>query len=154
LQTAAAQFTLALQVITDQVQDCPSQMQCFDLWMQQHAVLDIPIRLDCPTCQQRLFPLLEGKNGPRSQWLCGRTAIQLSHSSLDAASLRLIAQRFAPQVQRMSLYHLELDWMLSQQSHRLTLFQDGRLIVNNCHDEKQAQLILQSVLGGIANDLS
>jgi adenylyltransferase/sulfurtransferase len=149
LQTAAAQFTLALKVITDHQQACPSQWQCFDVWHQRHYALAIPIHPDCPTCQQRQFPLLQGENATRSQWLCGRSAIQLYHASLNQQSLTLLAHRFAQQVRRHSGYHLELDWPLDPQSYRLTVFQDGRLIVSDCSNEEQAQLILKSVLGGL-----
>ncbi len=149
LQTAAAQFTFALKVLTGHQQACRSQWHYFDLWQQQQYSVTVPIRHDCPTCQQLQFPLLNGAYSGYSQLLCGRSAMQLYHASLNRQSLRKLAERFAAQVKRSSAFHLELDWCFAQQHHSVTLFQDGRLVVANCTDEHQAQQVLTSVLGGL-----
>ncbi len=149
LQTAALQFTLAIKVITEQLSACPSQWVFFDVWQQQQLTIQVPIRPDCPTCQQWQFPLLQQTQSQNSQLLCGRSAIQLYHAALNRQSLHKLASRFAGRVRRSSSCHLELAWPLAQQQHVLTLFQDGRLVVADCTDEQQAQQLLSSLLGGL-----
>lgn len=149
LQTAAMQFTLTIKVITGQLAACLSQWVFFDLWQQQQFTLPVPIRPDCPTCQQWQFPLLNQSHSQASQLLCGRSAIQLYHAALNRQTLSRLAGLFAGRVRRRSACHLELAWPLAQQQYVLTLFQDGRLVVADCTDEQQAQQLLGSVLEGL-----
>lgn len=149
LQTAAMQFTLTIKVLTGQLAACLSQCTFFELWRQQQLIVPVPIRPDCPTCQQWQFPLLQQSHSQSSQLLCGRTAIQLYHAAFNRQTLSRLANKFAERVRRSSSCHLELAWPLAQQHYVLTLFQDGRLVVADCTDEQQATQLLQSVLGGL-----
>lgn len=118
-----------------------------DLWDNRlHQVRLDTLRdtADCPCCQRREFPWLEGQRGSGATVLCGRNSVQVSPSSgqrcdLDAMAAKLTA---AGRVSRNAfLLRLTLD------EHQITLFGDGRAIVAGTDDPATARSLYARYIG-------
>jgi len=99
---------------------------------------------NCPTCDRREFPWLEGRFGSHSAVLCGRNAVQLSSPqrqrlALDALEKKLHA---VGQVSR-NPFMLRLD----VDDYRLTIFPDGRAIISGTDDISTAKTLYAKYIG-------
>ncbi len=117
-----------------------------DLWhcrIRQVDVSRLREKGDCPTCKQRQFSWLAGKEGSRSAVLCGRNAVQLTFPGA-AVSLDELAARLAGigQVTRNPyLLRLKVD------AYEITVFLDGRAIIGGTDDASVARTVYAKYVG-------
>lgn len=99
---------------------------------------------DCPTCHERDFPWLEGRQGSHTAVLCGRNAVQLSFPGRDQISLEALAEKLAT-VGRVSvnayLLRAEID------DYLLSVFPDGRAIIGGTEDVAEARTVYAKYVG-------
>ncbi|MBX7166564.1 MAG: ThiF family adenylyltransferase [Pirellulales bacterium] len=106
--------------------------------------LDALSSSDCPACQGREFPWLEGTRGSRSAVLCGRNAVQLNPAEPTLISLDEMAARLAGtgEIRRNAfLLRLAVD------DYTLTLFPDGRAIIAGTDDPAVARTVYARYVG-------
>lgn len=118
----------------------------FDVW---EAVLTSvatgPPRPDCPACGEGRYEWLEGRRGGRAARLCGRRAIQLLPGA-GAAAPRLseLAARLRPEWDVTLNEHL----LRARRGDRtVSVFRDGRAIVEGTSDESEARSLVARVVG-------
>ncbi len=122
------------------------QLTVIDLW--QNRILQLDVRdlreqSDCPCCKRREFSWLAGKEGSRAAVLCGRNAVQLTQPG-SVVPLDELAKRLAGlgRVTRNPfLLRLKID------AYELTLFPDGRAIVQGTDDPAVARTIYAKYVG-------
>jgi molybdopterin/thiamine biosynthesis adenylyltransferase len=117
-----------------------------DLWenrLKQVHVSQLRDQSDCPTCKREEFPWLAGREGGRTAVLCGRNAVQLSHSGVSI-SLPDLAQRLTG-VGEVTLNQYLLR--LKIPPHEITLFPDGRAIISGTNDIATARTVYAKYIG-------
>lgn len=107
----------------------------------------------CPCCARRDFEFLRGDRGAATVALCGRDAVQFSPPP-DAArpDLREIAARLAPSAAtRLTRFFLRADFPAApaapERPVSMTIFADGRVLVEHAADVAHARAVLARYLG-------
>jgi adenylyltransferase/sulfurtransferase len=119
----------------------------FDVWTSRFRVVDTldARREDCLACGQRRFEFLRGQRGDATASLCGRNAVQIRGE--QAIDLPAIAPRLARvgSVERTAYF---LRCRLSENSEIvLTLFPDGRAIIQGTQDQGRARSLYARYIG-------
>ena len=101
---------------------------------------------NCPACQQRQFPFLDGALRTETVVLCGKNAVQIRAAMPDSsADFGILADRLkhSGKVTNNGFF---LRLTLSE--HILTIFRDGRAVVEGTTDPLEAKNLLSKTLGG------
>jgi adenylyltransferase/sulfurtransferase len=118
-------------------------VELWDAQIRQVDVSSLRDQVDCPTCKGGRFPWLAGKQGFRTAVLCGRNAVQLTHTgtsvSLDDLAARL--EGIGRVVKNPFLLRLEVD------RYQITVFPDGRAIVAGTDDVAAARTVYAKYVG-------
>lgn len=152
---ASIQVTEALKLLTGQSEAMRQTLLSIDLWpaisdpglsRSSHSEVraDLP-RPDCTVCGDRHFAHLGGVNRPQIT-LCGRNAVQIHehHRPIDLPSFhaRLAAH---PDVQELRSNRLLLRFRRGP--HTITLFPDGRALIQGTTDPALARSLYARFIG-------
>ena len=99
---------------------------------------------DCPACHRGEYPWLAGRRGSRSAVLCGRNAVQITPPQREQLSLEAMAEKLRGVGQvtvNPFLLRLEVDGYL------ITLFPDGRAIINGTDEIAVAKTVYAKYIG-------
>lgn len=144
---ASIQVTEALKILGGQGDQVSRSLTVINLWDNQYRTLDtsqLRHQGPCPACVQGKRDWLLGKRGSHTTVLCGRNAVQVRLSEDSRFELSSIARQIpADQITLLN------DFMLRvvHENLRLTLFPDGRVIVNGTEDEHQAKSAVARIVG-------
>jgi adenylyltransferase/sulfurtransferase len=119
----------------------------FELWdnrIRQVKLDSLKESTNCPTCNGREFPWLEGQRGSHTAILCGRNAVQLSFPGRDALSLDQLAQKLAGIGQ---VTHNRYLLRFGVDDYQLTVFPDGRAIIGGTEDIAEARTLYAKYIG-------
>lgn len=115
----------------------------FDLWTNDHAeVSTARPRPDCRTCGLREYPYLEGKGRPQIT-LCGRNSVQIHERQrpVDFAEMSLRLQAHG------RVKHNSFVLKFWREPYELTLFPDGRAIIQGTTDTGVARSLYARFIG-------
>jgi molybdopterin-synthase adenylyltransferase len=116
-----------------------------DLWGNRYEMVDLPDRIaDCPCCARNEFPFLEGLLGADVTTLCGRNSVQIRRQDGIHVDLDSLAQRLGP------LGRLEQNRFLLRafiDGYQMTVFSDGRAIINGTYDTGVAKSLYARYIG-------
>ena len=115
----------------------------FDLWTNERTEInDRHPRPDCTVCGQRIFTHLAGEGRPHIT-LCGRNSVQIHehHRPIDFAAMR---DRLAP---HGNVRFNNLLLRFERPPHTLTLFPDGRAIIQGTTDITLARSLYARFIG-------
>jgi molybdopterin/thiamine biosynthesis adenylyltransferase len=140
---ASIQVTEALKFLTGQVSLLRRTLLSFDLWTSERSEISArtPAK-DCVVCGLREFSHLAGVNRPHIT-LCGRNSVQIHehHRPVDFAAMR---DRLSPHGQvRFNNLLLRFE----RPPHTLTIFADGRAIVQGTTDITVARSLYARFIG-------
>ena len=149
---ASIQVTEALKLLTGQPQAMRRTFLSIDLWpatpdetLSRSELRAATPRPDCLVCGDRQFPHLAGAARPHIT-LCGRNAVQIHehHRPIDLGSLhaRLAAH---PDVQDLRSNTLLLRFRRGP--HTITLFPDGRALIQGTTDPGLARSLYARFIG-------
>ena len=99
---------------------------------------------ECPCCALREFPFLEPASGSYATSLCGRNAVQISLSRPAQLDLPQLAERLRP-FGVVTVNPFLLKAQLGE--HQLTIFPDGRTIVQGTTDPALARSLYARYVG-------
>jgi adenylyltransferase/sulfurtransferase len=121
-------------------------MLACDLWTFQWRVVDLtPLAVaGCPTCRGGDYPWLEGRLGGAAVPVCGREAVQVPASAGGLVDLPALAARLAG-VADVTVN----EWLMRAEVEpgiRLSVFADGRAIVDGTRDEARGRAIVARYL--------
>lgn len=143
---ASVQCTEALKFLTGQTAQMRRTFRSDDLWLNLHSEISAAHPdPTCPTCALRQFPHLRGDASPHIT-LCGRNAVQIHehHRALDLHALyATLAQH--PEVEDLRTNRLLLRF--SRGPHTLTVFPDGRALVQGTTDKSLARSLYARFIG-------
>lgn len=144
---ASLQATEALKLLVGAEGAVSRQLMVVDLWRNRVRSIDVDGLHppgECPTCDRREFPWLEGRRGSEAAILCGRNSVQLRPSAATKLDLPTLAERLS-RVGQVTCNRFLLR--LSVDASGFTLFSDGRVIVSGTEDPAEARTLASRYLG-------
>jgi molybdopterin/thiamine biosynthesis adenylyltransferase len=142
----AVQAAEAIKLLVGDAEATAGRMLACDLWSFQWRVIDLAAlaAAGCPTCRGGDHPWLEGRLGRSAVPVCGRDAVQVMAAAAGPVDLRALGDRLA------GLGEVTVnDWILRAEVEpgiRLTVFADGRAIVDGTRDEARGRAIVARYL--------
>lgn len=147
---ASLQASAALKLLAGQSQAVGDELFILDLWnnrLRATSTADAK-RADCITCGQRRFEFLDNRAGSATTSLCGKNAVQVrpprNGKILDLQSMARKLSGVATVERTPYLLRCRLG---DQPEIKLTLFGDGRLIVDGTADAERARSIYARFIG-------
>ncbi len=140
---ASLQVTEALKFLTGQPHLMRRTLLSFDLWSSERSEISTAQpRPNCEVCGDRVFTHLSGEGRPHIT-LCGRNSVQIHehHRPVDFAAMR---DRLAP---HGDVRFNNLLLRFERPPHTLTLFADGRAIVQGTTDIALARSVYARFIG-------
>jgi adenylyltransferase/sulfurtransferase len=140
---ASIQVTEALKLLTGQPQLIRRTLFSYDLWTSERSEVSATRpRPGCTVCGERNFDHLTGEGRPHIT-LCGRNSVQIHehHRPVDFAAMR---ERLAPHGQ---VRFNDLLLRFERPPHTLTLFADGRAIIQGTTDTTVARSLYARFIG-------
>ncbi len=131
-----------LRLLVDPNSMTPRLMEV-DAWHGESRSLKVPRNPDCPTCGKAQFPFLEAPITERTLTMCGRDSVQVRGRGVGI-DLAQIAQRLAPIASDVQVTGPMLRTRLD--GYRVTLFQDGRALIEGTQDKGKALAIYDRFL--------
>ncbi|HAA58101.1 MAG TPA: thiamine biosynthesis protein ThiF [Myxococcales bacterium] len=117
-----------------------------DLWQNQLHQLQLTLpRPDCPACQKQEWEYLHGERRHTTTVLCGRNTVQVTPQQDEPFSLDNVAAQLAqigPTTHNAFLVRCTLP------EHVLTVFRDGRALIEGTSDPSEARSIYARYIGG------
>lgn len=142
---ASMQVAEALKILTGRLERVNRKIMMIDLWENRYDRVDLPEpHPDCPCCGKREFPYLDGSLGADATTLCGRNSVQIRRREGSTVNLDDLAERLAP------LGRVERNRFLLRatiEGYQLTVFADGRAIVNGTYDLAVAKSLYARYIG-------
>lgn len=138
---------LALRLLGRPDDPPPSALVEVDTWNGAVRRLLAPRAPDCPTCVQRRFPWLHRPGGDAIA-LCGRNTVQIPAPEAGASprvDLVALARRLPPDAAEARLHERMLRFSLD--GCRLSVFPDGRALVEGTADVTRARTLFERALG-------
>ena len=149
---ASIQVTEALKFLTGQASLMRRTLLSFDLWdavnpdrLERSEIAASTPRPGCEVCAERHFTHLAGANRPHIT-LCGRDSVQIHehHRPVDFAAMRA---HLAAHADIQDLRSNDLILRFRRGPHTLTLFADGRAIVQGTTDISVARSLYARFIG-------
>ncbi len=146
---AALEVTLAIKILCGGREAVRESLSVIDVWEPSLRAMQIGKlreQSDCPACVQGRRDWLRGEKVSQSTVLCGRNAVQISPAEKRKLNLAEVAARLAATgtvTHNTFLLRLELPGG----SQRITLFPDGRAIIQGTDDPVVARGIYAKFVG-------
>ncbi len=142
---AALQCAEALKLLAGREDALSRALIVADVWRGTFHAMKLPQRPseDCPCCARGQFEFLEGRRGFSPATLCGRNAVQVLPPEPVQVDLSALARRLSglrPQVNAFLLRFVADDC-------RVTLFADGRAIIEGTTDPARARQLYARYIG-------
>jgi len=142
---ASLQVGEALKILTGHRERVSRRMTVLDIWDDRHDHPALPEKNpDCPCCGLGRYEYLEGDLGSDTTTLCGRDSVQIRRRDGGRLDLEEVAQRLG------AVGTLERNKFLLRakiDTHRLTIFADGRAIISGTTDPAVAKSIYARYVG-------
>lgn len=128
-------------------------LHSIDLWTNRQTNTPIDsdaINPECPCCGARSFTYLAGEHAPPNAALCGRNAVQVRPSKRIALDLAALADQLRPSVPVHAtpfMLRTSVPASPDEPPIELTVFADGRAIVEGTSDLARAQAIYARLIG-------
>jgi molybdopterin/thiamine biosynthesis adenylyltransferase len=144
---ASLQANEALKILSGNAQAINRSLTVVDVWdnrIRQVKLDALTAAQQCPACNQRDFPWLEGRRASHSAILCGRNAVQLNPPERAAISLPALAEKLSG-VGKVSQNRYLLRVAIND--YLLTIFPDGRAIIGGTDDIATARGLYAKYVG-------
>jgi len=146
---ASLQCVDALKLLSGQRDQIEPVLTVLDVWdgtFRRLRVGDLPSRSNCRACQQGERAWLKGERSSRTAILCGRNAVQVSPPERRSVTLSEVATRLREHgdvVQNPYLVRVRLR----EPECEMTLFRDGRAIIQGTEDTGLARSLYARYIG-------
>jgi hypothetical protein len=135
---------LALRILARGVEDVEPALLELDAWGANVRRFPAPRDPECRVCAQGIFEHLR-RPAPRDPLvLCGRNAVQIPASAAPP-ELELLAQRLASTTGDLQASRAFLRFTI--EGSRLTVFRDGRVLVEGTSDPRRARALADRWIG-------
>lgn len=141
---ASLQAAEALKLLAGHGELCTEGIAELELAPLRLRVTALPRDPECPCCARRTFDYLEEREGSRTHRLCGRDSVMVlapRGTRLDLAAMESRLRAFGPVFRNP--YLLQTEW----EGHAVTLYADGRAMVQGTKDPVRARALYARFLG-------
>ncbi|AIF43422.1 ThiF family adenylyltransferase [Virgibacillus sp. SK37] len=141
---SSLQVTETLKYLTNRDEYLRNTLRTFDIWFNQQY--DIKLNKpdpNCPTCQLYQYPALQKKAKEEEIVLCGRNTVQIH--LLDQISLEQLELKLSG-IQSLNRTPFFLKAKINEEI-TLTIFPDGRVLVQGTEDQMYARTIYDRYIG-------
>jgi adenylyltransferase/sulfurtransferase len=143
---ASIEAVEAIKILSGNRQAVSRNLTVVELWdnhIRQVDVSSLRDDVNCPTCRGGEFPWLAGQEGSRTAILCGRNAVQLTHTGVrvDLDDLARQLSSVGQLTRNAFLLRLKVD------PYELTVFPDGRAIIGGTDDIAVAKTVYAKYIG-------
>jgi adenylyltransferase/sulfurtransferase len=144
---ASIEANEAIKILSGHREAISRTLTVFELWdnrIRQVKLDTLRESSECPACNRREFPWLEGARGSHTAILCGRNAVQLSFADRQELSLESLAAKLeglGPVRHNRYLLRFEIA------PYQLTVFPDGRAIIGGTEDIAEAKTVYAKYIG-------
>ena len=147
---ASLQVNEALKILTNNHHLLRRTLLSFDLWSPTSDLARSEINTStpnpaCEVCALRTFTHLAGEARPHIT-LCGRNSVQI-HEHNRPIDFPTLASRLTPHPEITALRYNGLVLRFTRAPHTLTLFADGRAIINGTTDPTTARTLYARYIG-------
>jgi len=143
---ASIQVTEALKLLTGQPHLMRRTLLSFDLWSNERSEISATTpRPDCEVCGLRIFTHLTGTARPHIT-LCGRDSVQI-HEHRRPLDLTALKTRLQTHADIQALRSNDLLLRFRRGPHTLTLFPDGRALIQGTTDIAVARSLYARFVG-------
>ncbi len=146
---ASLQAVAALKILSGQRDQVAAKLTMFDLWDGTFRQLDVehlrPAN-QCPACVQGKRDWLHGRSTSQSAVLCGRNSVQISPGQAMTLSLDDLAASWQP-LGAVSKNPFLIRLTLSEPTCEITVFKDGRAIIQGTDDPTVARGLYTRYVG-------
>ncbi len=146
----ALQTVAALQLLTGQRSLIRPQLTMLDVWTGEYRQLDFrnfPSESRCPACRQGERRWLSGQDAAGTTVLCGRNAVQITPAAAAGLDLAQVADALRASG-TVTTNPFLVRVTLTNPAVQLTVFRDGRAIVQGTDDPTLARTLYARLLGG------
>ncbi|MBS0202945.1 MAG: ThiF family adenylyltransferase [Planctomycetes bacterium] len=147
----ALQAATALKILSGQRELVTPQLTIVDVWdgtLRQMNLKDLRERGQCPACgPARRRDWLNGGQTSQSTILCGRNSVQISPAEPARLSLDVLATTLSP-LGEVTRNPFLLRFTPTGQDLQLTVFRDGRAIIQGTEDIAVARGLYARYVGG------
>jgi molybdopterin-synthase adenylyltransferase len=143
---ASIQATEALKLLTHQPHLIRRTLLSHDLWSNERSEINTATpRPTCTVCGDRIFSHLAGEGRPHIT-LCGRNSVQIHerHRPIDLPAMR---NRLAQNADVQNLRANSMLLRFQRGTHTLTLFADGRAVIQGTTDITLARTLYARFIG-------
>ncbi len=141
--TSSIQVTEALKYLVGASSQMRRSLLAMDLWSNQRSEVSTAVRRpDCAVCGQRDFTHLRGENRPHIT-LCGRNSVQI-HEHSRPVDFAVMQRRLEP---HGSVRHNSMLLRFEREEHTITLFADGRALIQGTTDVTLARSLYARFIG-------
>lgn len=144
---AAFECAEALKILTGNRQDISRDLVTIDVWpisVTRHPLTRVREAADCPACRRGRFPALDPTEAAHITTLCGRQAVQITPRAPEKVDLAALAQTLKKSGRVMSNAFM---LKFSTNEFELTVFPDGRAIVQGTKDTAAARTLYAKYVG-------
>lgn len=149
---ASLQAVAAMKILTtaESAAGPDTRLLAIDAWEGRIRSVNVQPALDegnCPCCKQGRYDFLAGSQTAATTTLCGRDAVQILPAVNEESApvnFRAIADRLPP---RSNPKHNEFLLRFSVEKYAVTLFADGRAIVQGTSDPATARGVYAKYIG-------
>lgn len=138
---ASLQVTAALKILSGQADKVAPRLTMIDVWEETFRTVqvdDVRQNSNCPTCLHGERKWLWGERGALTTVLCGRNAVQVTPGTSPPLDLASFRQRWAG-LGKVTANPFLIRLQTSTQDLEITLFRDGRAIVQGTEDAAVAR---------------
>jgi adenylyltransferase/sulfurtransferase len=144
---ASLQAIEAIKILAGRESELMAGLATIDVWTGRVRTVNVQSAFEagaCPCCHERRFEFLSGERAASSTTLCGRDAVQLLPSEPSEVNLKSIAGRLPAHTRPR---YNEFLLRFKTDDHAVTLFRDGRVIVQGTSDSAVARSVVAKYVG-------
>jgi molybdopterin-synthase adenylyltransferase len=142
---AGMQVAEALKILSGRSEKLNRKIITIDLWDNRREAVDLPPPYpECPCCGLKEYPYLDGSLGADVTTLCGRNSVQIRRRDgmrIDLDDLALKLKQVGSLEQNRFLLRAVID------GFQITIFADGRAIINGTYDIAIAKSLYARYIG-------
>lgn len=149
---ASFQVTEAIKILVGKKDEVDRRLWKFCIWRKEFKAIDVGARQGdraptsrCSGCLKGEYPYLDRQKGSRTVSLCGRHAVQIIRDEEERLNFQNLAQRLSP-LGRVRYNDFLLKASISP--FEITVFQNGRAIIQGTDDPAEAKSVYARYIGG------
>lgn len=144
---ASFQFTEALKILLGKKEAVDRRLWKVDLWKNEFRPVEVQglRKKPCSGCEKGEYPYLARELGSRAVTLCGRNAVQIYRAKASRVDFSDLARKLS---HLGAVQYNEYLLKASIAPFEITVFQNGRAIIQGTEDAAQAKSVYSKYIGG------